>query len=297
MKPRWHFGSPSIPPRAVLLSALALVVPVAASMAGGAEADRYEALLWLTALIPGFLLAYYRGWSGIATGLAAGMAVFSLAQVYLVLTGYRLPDWPFMLGITAALVFLSLIAGGVAQQLHEARERAERLALIDSLTELPNRRYMELILEKEFAAAQRGRELVVVAFDLDGLKSVNDLHGHAAGDEVIRAFAGVLRSNTRSMNLSARLGGDEFVSIVSGTSVEGALVFVERVQHALTELTSLPASISVSAGVAEYHVDITDEEHLLNVADEALYEAKRGQRHFAVRRHLSHTASVEGSNA
>lgn len=297
MKPRWHFGSPSIPPRAVLLSALALVVPVAASLAGGPEADRYEALLWLTALIPGFLLAYYRGWSGIATGLAAGMAVFSLAQVYLVLTGYRLPDWPFMLGITSALVFLSLLAGGVAQQLHEARERAERLALIDPLTDLPNRRYMELILEKEFAAAQRGRELVVVAFDLDGLKSVNDLHGHAAGDDVIRAFAGVLRSNTRSMNLSARLGGDEFISIVSGTSVEGALVFVERVQHALTELASLPASISVSAGVAEYHVDITDEEHLLNVADEALYEAKRGQRHFAVRRHLSHTGSVEGSNA
>lgn len=292
MKPRWHFGSPSIPPRAVLLSALALVVPVAASLSGGAEADYYEALLWLTALIPGFLLAYYRGWSGIATGLAAGMAIFSLAQVYLIVTGRRLPDWPFMLAITAALVLISLVAGGVVEQIHTARERAERLALYDPLTGLPNRRYLELMLEKEFAAAQRGRGLVVVAFDLDGLKAINDDHGHLAGDDAIRAFASILASNTRSMNLSARLGGDEFVSTLSSATVEGALVFVKRVQHAVSEVAHLPARIGVSAGIAEYHTDIADLEQLLKAADDALYDAKRGSRRFAIKRHRGHVGSV-----
>ena len=292
MKPKWHFGAPSIPARAALLSALALVVPLAASLAGGAAADRYEALLWLTALIPGFLLAYYRGWSGIATGLAAGMAIFSFAQVYLIVTGRRLPDWPFMLAITAALVLISLVAGGVVEQIHTARERAEHLALFDPLTDLPNRRYLGLILEKEFAAAQRGRGLVVVAFDLDGLKAINDDHGHQAGDEAIRAVAEVLASSTRSMDLSARLGGDEFASVLSSATAEGALVFVKRIQHTVSNLTHLPVRISVSAGIAEYHIDIADEEQLLRAADGALYEAKRSDRRFAVKRHSGHVGSV-----
>lgn len=293
MKPQWHFGSPSIPPRALVLSALALVVPVAASMSGGAEADRYEALLWLSALIPGFLLAYYRGWSGVATGLAAGMAVFSTAQVYLIVTGHRLPDWPFMLGITGALVFLSLIAGEVAQQLHDARERAERLALFDPLTNLPNRRFLDLVLEREFAAAQRGRSLVVVAFDVDGLKSINDGHGHAAGDDALRVFAGILAANTRSMDMSARLGGDEFVTLLSSGTVEGALVFVRRVQQATSAVAHLPERMTVSAGVAGYEADISDEAQLLRVADEALYEAKSGSHRFAVKRHTNYLRSPD----
>lgn len=271
----WHFGTPQVPARLLVISMLALAVPVISSLGGEpTAAGRYEVLLWLLALIPGFLLAYYRGWSGIAIGLAAAMAVFSVAQVYLVATGQRPPDWPYLLAITGTLLFLSLVGGEVTNQLHEAREQAERLALIDEMTYLPNRRYFEMALEREYAAAQRGRNLVVVAFDLDGLKAVNDTYGHAAGDQALAAFANVLKANTRSMNLSARLGGDEFVSIVSDSTIEGALVFAERVQEAVRKLDGLASEISVSAGLAAYRKGMTTPALLVEAADRALYEAK-----------------------
>ena len=272
--PRWHFGPPSIPVRAVMISMMALAVPITASVIAGQQPGRFEALLWLTALIPGFLLAYYRGWSGVATGLASGMVVFSLVQVYLVDSGQRLPDWPFMLAMTVALLLVSLVAGAVTDRLHAAREQAERLALIDPLSGLPNRRYLDLMLDREFAAAQRGRALVVVAFDIDRLKDVNDRHGHAAGDEVIRAVSSVLRANTRSMDMSARIAGDEFVTVLSTATLEGALVFVRRVQEAISEQPHRAGPMAVSAGLAPYHVDVTDAEALLRAADEALYRAK-----------------------
>lgn len=274
LRPRWHFGPPSIPVRAVLISMMALAVPIAASLVAAEQPGRFEALLWLTALIPGFLLAYYRGWSGVATGLASGMVVFSLVQVYLVDSGLRLPDWPFMLAMTVALILVSLVAGSVTDRLHAAREQAERLALIDPLTGLPNRRYLDLMLGREFAAAQRGRAMVVVAFDIDGLKDVNDRHGHAAGDEALQAVASVLRANTRSMDMSARIAGDEFITVLSTATLEGALVFVRRVQEAIAEQPHRAGHLAVSAGLAPYHIDVPDAEALLRAADEALYEAK-----------------------
>lgn len=280
--PRWHFGPPSIPATAVLLSLIALAIPVIASLIAGAAPVRFEGLLWLTVLVPAFLLAYYKGAFGVATGLAIGMVVFSLVQVYLIASAQRLPDWPFILSIAAALILVSLVVGRVADQLHLERERAERLALFDPLTQLPNRRYLELILEKEFAAAKRGRRLVVVAFDLDGLKAINDRYGHTAGDEALKAFANVLDANTRSMNLSARLGGDEFVSVVSEASIDGALVFVRRVQKA-TEALSDPADpVTVSAGLALCTESITDPVQLLEAADSALYRAKNVRGSFVV---------------
>ena len=265
MKPEWHFGSPTISVRAILISALALTVPVAASVTGGGEPGRFEALLWLSALIPGFLLAYYRGWSGVATGLAFAMFGFSVTQVYLIVASDRLPDWPYMLAITGALALGSLVAGAVTDRLHAERERAERLALIDPVTDLPNRRYFDVILGKEFAAAERGRDLVLVVFDVDDLQAIQDRHGREAGDDVLKAFADVLRSYTRSMNLSARLEAGEFISLVSASTIDGALVFVRRVQD---------VRVTVSAGVAAYHDGMSEPRDLLAAADRALSRAR-----------------------
>lgn len=275
MTPSWHFGPPRIPVRAFVISGLALAVPVVAAVTAPEIPIRLEPLLWLTALIPGFLLAYYRGWRGVATGLAFSMAVFGLVEIYLVLTDRRLPDWPFMLSMTAAMVVLSLLAGEVSERLHSDRERAERLALIDPLTRLPNRRYFELVLEREFAAARRGRELVLAAFDLDGLKRINDEYGHSAGDDAIRSFAEVLEANTRAMNVSARLGGDEFACILSSSTMDGATVFAERVQAAADGIDGLPFQVSVSVGLASYTGDMVSPEALVHAADRALYQVKQ----------------------
>jgi diguanylate cyclase (GGDEF)-like protein len=198
---------------------------------------------------------------------------------FLVLTsGARLPNWPFMLAITAAFIGISLLLGAVVERLHEARAEAERLALYDPLTSLPNRRYVELMLAKDFAAARRGIPLVVVLFDIDSFKLFNDRYGHATGDEALRRLAAVLTKNTRDMNLSGRVGGDEFLSLAAASTVDGALVFVERVREDLRRLPGLKAPINISAGVAAYTRGMTSSAELVAAADRALYRAKQGGR-------------------
>ncbi len=236
--------------------------------------SEYELLLWLSPLVPAFLLSYYRGWIGAATALAAGMAVLSITQAVCAILGRHVASGPMLLTLVTLYVTLSLSIGWVAELLHRAREDAQRLAFTDELTGLPNRRYARLFLEKEFEAARRGRALVLVLFDLDHFKAYNDARGHAAGDAALQTFAEVLAATTRKMNLSARYGGEEFLSVVSSANVEGALVFVERVRERLAARHHNGDGLSVSAGVAAFSGGIHSVDELLAVADDALYRAK-----------------------
>lgn len=281
MNANWHFGPPKIPVRAIVISALALSVPVVAALAAPDLPNRLEPLLWLTALIPGFLLAYYRGWSGVATGLAATMALFALVEIYLVLTGYRLPDWPFMLSMTGALVLLSLLAGEVSVRLHSDRERAERMALIDPLTGLPNRRFFQLTLEMEFAAARRGRDLVLAVFDMDGLKRINDRYGHAAGDAALQHVAQTLLAHLRESDIVGRLGGDEFGVILVNANAEQAR---EKAVELAGQIGTAPArhggreiAVSVSYGTTTFDSG-TSAADAIDAADKAMYEQKSGNK-------------------
>lgn len=155
-------------------------------------------------------------------------------------------------------------------------EQILTLSLTDPLTDLPNRRHMQMFLEKEFAAAQRGRQLAVVMFDLDNFKRYNDQTGHQAGDEALRSFARILEEQTRAMNFAARYGGDEFICILSGTGSDGARMHVGRVLHGVDRHPVL-ARIGVSAGIAAYDETMTNIEELLRAADQQLYRAKKRQ--------------------
>lgn len=152
-------------------------------------------------------------------------------------------------------------------------EQVRLLSLTDPLTGLPNRRHMDIFLEKEFAAAERGRPLAVVIFDLDGFKLFNDTAGHQAGDDALRRFAQILAARVRAMNLTARYGGDEFVAILSDTDAEGAATLVERIDQGIRD-DPLLADIGASAGVAAYRDDMLGPGDLIRAADEALYRAK-----------------------
>ena len=272
----WYFGKPAIPTRALYLSFAALAVPVIATFQFPQSAVEYELLLWLLALVPAFLLAYYRGWTGVAIAMLIGMVVLATVQVLVLVVGIR-THWLFLLAVVSAYIAIGLTVGFVSELLHQERARAERLALLDDLTQMPNRRLAEIFLEKAFAAAQRGRGLVVVLFDLDRFKRYNDRHGHAAGDEALRAFVRVLESRTRRMDLSARYGGEEFVTILTSTDTRGALRFAETVREALEEAVP-DRPFTVSAGVAEYSDDMTTVHDLMAAADRALYRAKDGGR-------------------
>jgi len=266
----------SVPPRALALSLGALAVPVIGSFWTPESLEQYAALLWLVALIPAFLLAYYRGWRGVATALAAGMATLSLTQAVAIWLGEALPD--LLLGVVVAYVAISLGIGWLAEIFHREVDEVEDLAFTDILTGLPNRRHARVFLENEFAAAERGRALSLVLFDLDAFKDYNDRHGHQAGDEALRAFAEILSRQTRKMDLSARFGGEEFLSILASSDSEGAMIFADRVRSALKDRGLGEKSLTVSGGVASYHPSMRSPDELLAAADHALYRAKRDGR-------------------
>ncbi len=171
---------------------------------------------------------------------------------------------------------LERLAVNVAIAVENARlhEQIRALSLTDPLTGLPNRRHLERVLEREFAAAQRGRRLAVVLFDLDHFKRYNDTAGHQAGDQALRAFAGVLAAETRAFDLAARYGGDEFLCILSDANPGGAESHTRRVQRSVAEHPLL-VRIGASAGTAWYNPSMHSPEDLIRAADQELYRNKR----------------------
>jgi diguanylate cyclase (GGDEF)-like protein len=155
----------------------------------------------------------------------------------------------------------------------------ERQALVDGLTGLANRRAASDALHAEAARAERlETPLSVVLADLDGFKDVNDEHGHAVGDAVLRAFAEVLRDTLRESDLAGRWGGEEFLLLLPGADEEGAVQLAERVRIGLAtrRIPGVPdLRVTASFGVAEYAGE-TNTKQLVAAADDALYRAKRG---------------------
>lgn len=263
-----------VPLRAAILSVVSLAVPVLNETMLAPSTSRYEALLWLLLLVPAFLLSYYRGWSGALVALGMGMVSLTTVHLLQVWSGRQVEN-EVLLGLLALVILvMGLALGIVTELLHRARVEATAMAFTDVLTGLPNRRHTEIFLERELAAAQRGRNLVVVMWDVDHFKSFNDRYGHRKGDEVLRAVASTLSRFTRRMNLTGRYGGEEFLSILSSSDREGARVFVERVMDAIAKLDTVPEPLTISAGMAVWGPDLIRTEELLEAADRALYRAK-----------------------
>ena len=154
----------------------------------------------------------------------------------------------------------------------------ERQALVDGLTGLANRRACSDAVHSEAARADRlDTPLSVVLADLDGFKDVNDAYGHAVGDEVLRAFAEVLRETLRESDVAGRWGGEEFLLLLPGADEDGAAHLAERIRVGLAE-RAIPGAgdlrVTASFGVAEYTPPAGGEQ-LVAAADEALYRAKR----------------------
>ncbi len=156
----------------------------------------------------------------------------------------------------------------------------ERQAKTDYLTGLANRRYFMEQGAAEFSRLTRyGRELSVLAFDIDYFKKVNDAYGHTAGDMVIRKIAEVAHDLVREVDLVGRLGGEEFAMILPETKGEDALLVAERFRSAIEHTTVFfldkPIQITVSIGVVSLYDGCENIETLLDSADQALYDAKR----------------------
>ncbi len=268
-------GKP-LPSGVLIISAGALAVPVLAGVVAPEwVTDEVAIFAWLTALVPAFLLAYDRGWRGALLALGLGVAVLVGVLVTLQLSGAREPSWDLLLGLVVAYIIVCLGIGVVTELLHRSRREVQRQVITDPLTDLPNRRHAEFALDQAFAMAERLEiPLCVALFDVDHFKSFNDRFGHAAGDEVLRTFADVLRTSTRRMNVSARFGGEEFISILSDADVAGAEEFVGRVREGLKKAPQSWGPVTVSCGLAAYEKGMGAPDFLVAAADRAMYAAK-----------------------
>ncbi|MGJ7917874.1 EAL domain-containing protein [Massilia sp. LXY-6] len=217
---------------------------------------------------------------GLRTGLDAGVSRFGVLGVY--------TDHPRRFDEDDA-VFLRGIANilATAVERQEARNRLTYLAQYDSLTNLPNRRRLGACLEDAIAQAGRhGHRAAVMFIDLDRFKKVNDMLGHAVGDQLLVQAAARLETCARSDNLVARLGGDEFSVVLpyvggqEGNSSDAALV-AARIIESLAQPFHLQGQqlfVSASIGIARFPEDGASAEQLLKSADTAMYGAKNNGR-------------------
>jgi diguanylate cyclase (GGDEF)-like protein len=202
-----------------------------------------------------------------------------LAFVLLVVAAARSGLYPWA-GLVAGTVMI--VAGLAGRQLVMLREN-QALLVSDSLTGLANRLRVRERLENAVRRAHQKATAAVLLIDLDGFKQVNDTFGHEAGDEMLVAFADVLRRTVRQVDTTARLGGDEFVIILDGVAdADTATAVAARILEAAAEpvmIAGHPMPIRASIGVAT--TDPTDDycppAELLHRADIAMYVAKRQQ--------------------
>lgn len=159
------------------------------------------------------------------------------------------------------------------KQLHSTLWR--NLALVDPLTGLYNRRFAERTLKGEMGRAQRkGYALTLVLFDLNNFKQINDRFGHAAGDLVLKEFAGRLTRAVREADVAARLGGDEFMLLLTECNSSRVYTVLERLNSIEIELAGQRVPIEFSVGWQEFQKDHSLQD-LMREADKALYSHKQ----------------------
>jgi len=190
---------------------------------------------------------------------------------------------PFHAADLVARLELHLKLVRLQRELIQKNRLLEQLSTTDPLTGLRNRRYLTEMLAVEFLRAKRHKTpLSVVMADIDHFKSVNDAHGHAAGDAVLQGVAEVLRRRMRGSDHGGRYGGEEFLLVLSNAEIEGARSFAERLREEVEETAfgtdAGPLQVTLSLGVASLRARHETPGDLVAEADEALYRAKQAGR-------------------
>ncbi|AYC33953.1 GGDEF domain-containing protein [Pseudomonas cavernae] len=186
------------------------------------------------------------------------------------------------LNLLICLLITAVVLTLVGLALRRYRSQIEALATTDMLTELPNRRGFDLLASQALREAQRNQSpLSALLIDLDHFKKLNDSHGHLAGDQVLRGFAGKLRTCLRKSDILCRWGGEEFIVLLKDTDSHAAYPLAEKLRQQIEAcqfpFAGVDLQIKVSLGLTELRAD--DSLHsLIARADHALYRAKQGGR-------------------
>jgi diguanylate cyclase (GGDEF)-like protein len=240
----------------------------------------------LTAAIGRILLALPRGVAEAAFVLPG--VLISLLVTFVASGGPSRADFqgamtiativPVAAGTLPAIVLMALL-----RALDRARREADRLARIDVLTGIAGRRHWTEHAMRELARARHdNRPAAVVVLDVDHFKAVNDELGHAAGDAVLSDVAATISRTLRPQDTVGRWGGEEFVALLPGSTGEEAEPIAERIRDAVASTLERAgpggAGITVSIGVADAALGGYDLDAVVDLADRAMYRAKRGGR-------------------
>jgi diguanylate cyclase (GGDEF)-like protein len=184
------------------------------------------------------------------------------------------------------LIFLSMAwnFSFLLMAIDRLRDEVADLALLDDLTGVGNRRHLVQRLSEQCASSGRsGKPFALLVIDLDGFKSINDTHGHVAGDACLQHFILMAQTRLRPGDMLARSGGDEFCVVLPNSAVQEGAMIARRIldvcRQDAEQCVGSDIPISVSIGVAQWTKDVgTFPERLIAAADQALYDAKKGGR-------------------
>lgn len=225
-------------------------------------------------IAPVFLAAWFVGrgaglWMCLASGLSWVVVAEFTTDHY---STRAVPYWNAAVGLGFMLIVTFALSA-----IKRAHEHEREMARTDYLTGSVNGRHFTELAAVEISRAERHVHPFSVAFmDIDDFKTVNDRYGHSAGDELLRAVAGVIRRGVRSIDVVARLGGDEFSILLPETDYDAAQTAVRRVRRDLLELVRANRwPVTFSIGVVTWDVPPASVDDMLRAADELMYSAKR----------------------
>lgn len=256
-------------------------------------------------LVSSVLITLLVGYLHTLTGLAYEFHVFFILPVIvvswfngkrigygvavLIAFGWFIADWslagdqayqePLIFNTLMRLIIFAS-GGWLISGLRVVLMRESRLARVDALTQLPNRRQFHELGLQAFAQAQRrGAAFTAVFIDLDRFKEVNDTLGHNTGDAVLTAVARIIREQVRASDIPGRLGGDEFALLLPNMNAVAASAYVEKLRMRLLEGMTLKGwPVTFSIGVATYKAAPRDLDMLLKQADALMYKVKHSGR-------------------
>jgi diguanylate cyclase (GGDEF)-like protein len=237
----------------------------------------YTSFIW-PVLLP-LMFHFMLGWRlGLAMSLGALTAAAGIA-----IHRYGLPQSPQEMIYVGNFVAAALVIMILSYVYERSRELAEtdlhRLAVTDSLTDLPNRTLLDETFERLAALSQRQQApMSLLLMDLDHFKTINDRFGHAGGDEVLQAFSRFLRDRLRRSDFVCRHGGEEFLVLLPATGLDEAAALAEDIRRSTETLPidfhNEPIRLTVSIGVAELGRDGNDFDAVVSMADKRMYQGK-----------------------
>lgn len=204
--------------------------------------------------------------------------VFHVPQARITAVQGQTVTWVFVIG-AAVLLLLAFATRAISVVLSERQRHhahLEHLALVDTLTGIPNRAAFEERLELEFERAKRhSRHLALIYIDLDGFKAINDTQGHQEGDQVLKEVAACLATHCRREDMVCRFGGDEFALLITEPpNIATTLEIAEKVRQRLAALRWKGQAVSASMGLALYPDHALELLELIREADVAMYTSK-----------------------